>query len=84
MKLDFFGHELAVDDYVVLRSPGSSSSHRLILGRIARFTDKFVTVSHAPVKVWDHGTSVVKGTNVSSKHCVKVSAEQALVKVLSD
>jgi hypothetical protein len=73
-----------VDDYVVLRSPGSSSSHRLILGRIARFTDKFVTVSHAPMKVWDRGTSVVKDTNISSKHCVKVSAEQALVKVLSD
>ena len=82
MKCDFFGHELAVDDYVVLRKPGSS--HRLILGRIARFTDKFVTVSHAPVKVWDLGTSVVKDTNISSKHCVKVSAEQALIRVLSD
>jgi hypothetical protein len=84
MKCDFFGHELAVDDYVVLRSPGSSSSHRLILGRIARFTDKFVTVSHAPMKVWDRGTIVLKNTNISSKHCVKVSAEQALVRVLSD
>jgi len=84
MKLDFFGHELAVDDYVVLRSPGSSSSHRLILGRIARFTDKFVTVSHAPVKVWDRGTSVVNASNVSSRHCVKVSSEQALVRVLGD
>ena len=83
MKLDYFGHELAVNDYVVLRSPGSSS-HRLMLGRIVKFTDKFVTVSHPPVKVWDLGTSVVKDTNISSKHCVKVSAEQALVRVLSD
>jgi len=84
MKLDFFDNELAVDDYVVLRSPGSSSSYRLILGRIAKFTDKYVTVSHAPVNVWGNGPKVVKATNVSSKHCVKVSAEQALVRVLSD
>ena len=83
MKLDFFDNELAVDDYVVLRSP-SSSSHRLILGRVVKFTDKFVTVSHAPVKVWGRGIQVVKDTNVSSRHCVKVSNEQAMVKVLSD
>jgi len=83
MKLDYFGHELAVDDYVVLRSPGSSSA-RLILGRITKFTDKYVTVSHAPVKVWGRGISVVKDTNVSSKHCVKVSAEQAMIRLLSD
>ena len=83
MKLDYFGHELAVDDYVVLRSPGSSSA-RLILGRITKFTDKYVTVSHAPVKVWGRGISVVKDTNVSGQHCVKVSSEQALLKVLSD
>jgi len=67
----------------VLRSPGSSS-HRLILGRIVKFTDKFVTVSHAPVKVWGRGTSVVKDTNISSKHCIRVPTEQALVRLLSD
>ena len=79
MKLDYFGHELAVDDYAVLRSPGTSS-HRLIVGRIAKFTADYVTVNHAPVKVW----GMVSSTNISSKHCVKVSAEQALVRVLSD
>ena len=81
MKLDFFDNELAVDDYVVLRSPGSSS-HRLILGRITKFTEKFVTVSHAPVKVWGRGIQVVKDTNISSKHCIRVPNEQALFKVL--
>jgi hypothetical protein len=84
MKLDYFGQELAVNDYVVLRSPGSSSSHRLILGRIARFTDKFVTVSHPPVKVWGRGIQEVKDTNISSKHCIRVPNEQAMVKLLSD
>jgi len=84
MKLDFFDNELAVGDHVVLRSPGSSNSHRLILGRITKFTDKYVTVSHTPVNVWNRGKSVVKDTNVSSKHCVKVSAEQAMVRLLSD
>ena len=83
MKLDYFGHELEVDDYVVLRSPGTSS-HRLIVGRMAKFTTDYVTVNHAPVKVWGQGASMVSSTNVSSKHCVKVSAEQALVRVLSD
>jgi hypothetical protein len=83
MKLDYFGHELAVDDYVVLRSPGSSS-HRLMLGRIVKFTDKFVTVSHPPVKVWGRGIQVVKDTNISSKHCIRVPNEQAMVKLLSD
>ena len=82
MKLDYFGHELEVDDYVVLRKPGSS--HRLILGRIAKFTEQFVTISHAPVDVWSKGTHSVASTKISSKHCVKVSAEQALVRVLSD
>ena len=84
MKLDYFGHELEVDDYVVLRSPGSSS-HRLILGRIAKFTEQFVTISHAPVDVWSkRHSNRVASTKISSKHCVKVSAEQALVRVLSD
>jgi len=83
MKLDFFDNELAVGDHVVLRSPGSSSA-RLMLGRITRFTDKYVTVSHAPVKVWGRGLSVVRDTNVSSKHCVKVTAEQAMVRLLKD
>jgi len=83
MKLDYFGQELAVNDYVVLRSPGSSS-HRLILGRIVKFTDKFVTVSHAPVKVWGRGIQTVKDTNISSKHCIRVPNEQAMVKLLSD
>jgi hypothetical protein len=83
MKLDFFDNELAVGDHVVLRSPGQSG-HRLILGRITRFTDKYVTVSHAPVNVWNRGTSVVRDTNVSSQHCVKVSAEQAMVRLLSN
>ena len=83
MKLDYFGHELSVDDYVVLRSPGTSS-HRLIVGRIAKFTTDYVTIAHAPVKVWGRGVSVVSSTNVSSKHCVKVSTEQALVRVLID
>lgn len=83
MKLDYFGHELEVDDYVVLRSPGSSS-HRLIIGRIAKFTEQFVTISHAPVDVWSKGTHSVASTKISSKHCVKVSAEQALIRVLSD
>jgi len=84
MKLDFFDNELAVGDHVVLRSPGSSNSYRLILGRITKFTDKYVTVSHAPVNVWNRGKSVVKDTNVSSQHCVKVSAEQAMVRLLKD
>jgi hypothetical protein len=83
MKLDYFGHQLAVDDYVVLRRPGSSS-HRLILGRIVKFTEQFVTISHAPVNVWSRGQQTVASTNISSKHCLKVSAEQALVRVLSD
>ena len=82
MKLDYFGHELEVDDYVVLRKPGSS--HRLIIGRIAKLTEQFVTISHAPVDVWSKGTHSVASTKISSKHCVKVSAEQALVRVLSD
>ena len=83
MKLDCFGHKLAVDDYVVLRSPGSSS-HRLILGRIVKFTEQFVTISHAPVDVWSRGQQTVASTNISSRHCVKVSNEQAMVKVLSE
>jgi hypothetical protein len=82
MKSDFFGQELAVNDYVVLRSPGSS--HKLILGQITKETDKYLTVSHAPINVWKRSSTVVKSTNVSGQHCVKVSSEQALLKVLSD
>lgn len=70
---DFVGKDLAVDDYVVITRPGYRD---FVLGKIAKFTPKMVTVS------FRRHYGAMDTTTIVSTSMVKVDPDDALVLTL--